>query len=186
MEKQNMKNECGVISLEACIVLPIFFFLILFFYGLMFLFAGEQIVNHAMIQSAVSLSLDSYGADKLAGDQTSEIDQLMGKLIDRTMTSSSNGVARSSRDQWYKDSGKTRNEIKKRFVSYVANGDENYANTKLEQFGIVGGLSGIKFEDCKVEGKVLTIKIKYEQKYLMDAFDQLKYTREKTIKQRLW
>ncbi len=184
--KKNTKNDTGVVSLEACIVLPMFFFLILFFYGFMFLFAGEQMVNHALMQSAVSLSLDSYSVDKLA--DSTNVDKMLQDALDYVMQG--DGVSHSSREKWYESSDATQQEVRNRFVSYVANGDEGYANQKLEQFGIVGGLEGISFSECKVEGterdKVLTITIEYEQKYIMDAFGLLSYDREKTITQKMW
>ncbi len=184
--KTKKRNDTGVVSLEACIVLPIFFFLILFFYGFMFLFAGEQIVNHAMLQSAVSLSLDSYAADKLDG--VSEFDEMIYNTVGYAIENGK--VSHASNQKWYDDPTSTQQEIKDRFISYVANGDEKYASKKLEQFGIVGGLDGISFSECKVEGtgrdKVLTITIEYEQKYIMDAFGLLSYDREKTITQKMW
>lgn len=184
--KSKNKKDAGVVSLEACIVLPIFFFLILFFYGFMFLFAGEQIVNHALIQSAVSLSLDSYSVDKLS--DSTNVDKMLQSALDYVMQGSD--TPHSSRQKWYESESDTQQEVRKRFVSYVANGDEEYASKKLEQFGIVGGLDGIGFSECKVEGtdgdKILTITIEYEQKYIMDAFGLLSYDREKTITQKMW
>ena len=185
-KKQKQKNEKGVVSLEACIVLPIFFFLIVFFYGFMLLFAGEQIVNHALIQSTVSLSLDSYSVDKLA--DSTNVDKMLQGALDYVMQGEE--TPHSSREKWYESQDKTQQEVRTRFVSYVANGDEEYANKKLKQFGIVGGLEGISFSECKVEGndrdKVLTITIEYEQEYIMDAFGLLKYDRKKTITQKMW
>lgn len=184
--KKTNKNNSGVVSLEACIVLPIFFFLIMFFYGFMFLFAGEQIVNHALIQSAVSLSLDSYSVYKLEG--LTNVDEMLLKALDYVMQGDE--TPHSSREKWYSNQSDTQKEVRKRFVSYVANGDEEYASEKLEQFGIVGGLDGISFSECKVEGSgrdsVLTITIEYEQEYIMDAFGLLSYDRKKTITQKMW
>lgn len=184
--KKRTQNDTGVVSLEACIVLPIFFFLILFFYGFMFLFAGEQIVNHALMQSAVSLSLDSYSVDKLS--DSTNVDKMLQSALDYVMQE--DDTPHSSREKWYESAADTQQEVRERFVSYVANGDEEYASRKLEQFGIVGGLDGISFFECKVEGtdrdKVLTITIEYEQKYIMDAFGLLSYDREKTITQKMW
>ena len=59
------KNERGAVSLEACIVLPIFIFVLMFFYGLMVFFSGHQLLSHSLIQSAESLSLDPYATEQL-------------------------------------------------------------------------------------------------------------------------
>lgn len=180
------KNDSGVVSLEACIVLPIFIFLVLFFYGFMFLFAGEQLVSHSLVQSAVSLSLDSYAADKLA--DSSELDLLLQNTLDYVLEYGK--TSHGSREKWYEDASSVQSEVETRFISYLSNGNRDKANTMLERFGIVGGLNGISFSECKVEGtgrdKVLTITIEYEQKYIMDAFGSLSYDREKTITQKMW
>lgn len=59
------KKECGTVSLEACIALPIFIFILMFFYGLIVAFAGQQMMCHSLIQSAESLALDPYSAEKI-------------------------------------------------------------------------------------------------------------------------
>lgn len=64
MSVKKRKSEDGTISLEACIVVPIFIFLILFIYGFIVMFMGQQMISHSMLQSAESLSLDSYGTEK--------------------------------------------------------------------------------------------------------------------------
>lgn len=187
MKKFKSKKDSGVVSLEACIVLPIFVFLILFFYGFMFLFAGEQLVSHALIQSAISLSLDSYAVDKLK--DSSKVDSYIQELINSILGStaeSAGETTHSSSENWYEDESTVQSEVKSRFISYLANGDEDVANAKLDQFGIVDGIDGISFTECKVEDDVLTITIEYKQEYLMDAFGLLSYDRTKTITQKMW
>lgn len=187
MKKVRYKRDSGVVSLEACIVLPIFVFLILFFYGFMFLFAGEQLVSHALIQSAVSLSLDSYATDKLS--DSSEVDSFMQDLFNSALVEVAEAdgeTSHSSSEKWYADQSSVQSEVESRFISYLANGDRETANAKLDQFGVVNGIDGISFSECKVEDDVLTITIEYKQEYLMDAFGLLSYDRTKTITQKMW
>ena len=187
MKKVRYKRDSGVVSLEACIVLPIFVFLILFFYGFMFLFAGEQLVSHALIQSAVSLSLDSYATDKLS--DSSEVDLFMQDLFNSALVEVAEAdgeTSHSSSEKWYADQSSVQSEVESRFISYLANGDRETANAKLDQFGVVNGIDGISFSECKVEDDVLTITIEYKQEYLMDAFGLLSYDRTKTITQKMW
>ncbi len=187
MKKVRYKRDSGVVSLEACIVLPIFVFLILFFYGFMFLFAGEQLVSHALIQSAVSLSLDSYATDKLS--DSSEVDSFMQDLFNSALVEVAEAegeTSHSSSEKWYADQSSVQSEVESRFISYLANGDMETANAKLDQFGVVNGIDGISFSECKVEDDVLTITIEYKQEYLMDAFGLLSYDRTKTITQKMW
>lgn len=187
MKKVRYKRDSGVVSLEACIVLPIFVFLILFFYGFMFLFVGEQLVSHALIQSAVSLSLDSYATDKLS--DSSEVDSFMQDLFNSALVEVAEAegeTSHSSSEKWYADQSSVQSEVESRFISYLANGDMETANAKLDQFGVVNGIDGISFSECKVEDDVLTITIEYKQEYLMDAFGLLSYDRTKTITQKMW
>lgn len=187
MKRIRTKKESGVVSLEACIVLPIFIFLILFFYGFMFLFAGEQLVSHALVQSAVSMSLDSYATEKLA--DSSKVDALIQDLLDAALADDAKDkgeTSHSSNKKWYENQSTVQKEVESRFVSYLANGKKETANKKLKQFGVVNGIEGISFSECKVENNILTITIKYKQNYLMDAFGLLSYDREKTIKQKMW
>lgn len=190
MKKVRYKRDSGVVSLEACIVLPIFVFLILFFYGFMFLFAGEQLVSHALIQSAVSLSLDSYAVDKFDElSDSSEVDSFMRDLFNSALVEVAEAdgeTSHSSSEKWYADQSSVQSEVESRFISYLANGDRETANAKLDQFGVVNGIDGISFSECKVEDDVLTITIEYKQEYLMDAFGLLSYDRTKTITQKMW
>lgn len=63
MSVKKRKSEDGTISLEACIVVPILFSYT-FIYGFIVMFMGQQMISHSMLQSAESLSLDSYGTEK--------------------------------------------------------------------------------------------------------------------------
>ena len=59
------KNERGSVTLEASLVLPIFIFIFLFCYGILMMFSGQQLISHALLQSAESLSLDSFASEKI-------------------------------------------------------------------------------------------------------------------------
>ena len=61
---KNIKEE-GSITLETALVLPIFFFMFLFIYGLFSVYSSQNRMTHALIQSAKSLSLDSYMAENV-------------------------------------------------------------------------------------------------------------------------
>ena len=45
-----IRNEKGLLTLEAAMVLPIFVFLLLFLYGIMMMFSGQEMIAHAMFQ----------------------------------------------------------------------------------------------------------------------------------------
>jgi hypothetical protein len=69
-----MKKNDGIISMEACIVLPIFFFLMLFLYGFILMFWVQNEMTHALIQATEKLAVEPYHLDSVwnsayAGDE---------------------------------------------------------------------------------------------------------------------
>lgn len=183
-KKEKLNSINGSVTLEACIVVPLFVLLIVFIYGFMFLFAGEQIVNHALIQSAESLSLDSY-ATEIIGD-TSDPD-LKNKIINMYNSSLSGNEDYASEEKWYENSDNVKTEVKNRFVAYLADGDIEYATSILETFGIKEGLKGINFTECKVtDENDLVISITYEQEFLFNFNGLASVTRTKNITQKMW
>ena len=90
----------------------------------------------------------------------------------------------TSRTDWYKTK-KGADVAKKRFIGYLAGGDEDAAREKLNNLGIVDGIDGVSFE-TDIEGEELTVTIKYEIQYWFDFFGAGKIPMEQTIKSRLW
>lgn len=185
MKKRGVTNiDNGSVTLEACIAVPLFVLLIVFIYGFMFLFAGEQIVNHALIQSAESLSLDSYAAEII--DDTSD-PNIKNKIINMYNSSLSGNEDYASEEKWYKNPDTVQTEVKKRFVAYLASGDNDYATSVLETFGIKEGLKGINFTECKVtDENDLVISITYEQEFLFNFNGLASVSRTKDITQKMW
>lgn len=176
-------NECGVISLEACIVVPIFMMLIMFIYGFMLMFTGDFLVSHALYQSAESLSYDAYANDKLAsagmGD-ISGIDSLLTNVINLfTETSDDGGFVNAT--QWYKGGDSdVEQAVKERFIAYFSGGDEAKMKDMLHVCGI--DEDSLDFSESSIEGNDLIIKIKYNQSFLFDinglaSFDYTKKAR---------
>lgn len=58
-----MKKNDGIVSMEACIVLPIFFFLMLFLYGFILMFWVQNEMTHALIQATEKLAVEPYFHD---------------------------------------------------------------------------------------------------------------------------
>ena len=185
------KTENGVVSLEACIMLPIFILLILFFYGLMVAFSGEQVVCHALVQSAESLSLDPYATDRVNTDLSK-----MEKGADLIQTLYA-GMFRSneyfsSSEKWYDDEDKMINTVKNRFLGYIAgsSGDnpniKEIANSKLKTLGVQNGVDGIDFSETKIEDNVLTITLKYKQEYIFNFQGLAAFDRTLSVSVTLW
>lgn len=182
----NKKNENGVISLEACIVIPIFVFLIIFVYGFILFFSGQQLISHAVIQSSESLSLDSYATEKVNLSDEDEIssDEVFAVLYGKAMQFDSENF--SSSKKWYNDSSTVPQTAKDRFVGFLSDGDTDEANDLLENFGIVGGLNGLDFSSSRVENGKLIINIKYKQEFIFNFQGYAAFDREITHTSKMW
>lgn len=184
MEKRDKQR--GSVTLETSIVLPIFIFLFLFIYGLFSVVSAQNQMTHTLIQTAKSLSLDSYLTENV--DSAAEAGtKFWGGLSDMVLdiVRIDNNEYFTSQTDWYKAPESSGDIVKKRFVGYLAGGDESAAREKLDNLGIVGGLDGITFE-TEVDDETLKLTIKYEIQYWFDFLDMGKIPMEQTITTRLW
>jgi hypothetical protein len=178
-------NERGVISLEACVLVPFFIFLMLFFYGIIIMFMGQHMVSHSLIQSAESLSLDSYAAERLSLNDIQDGGDLLTALYAGLFTSGDEYF--SSNDKWYSSgSASTEETIKKRFIGYLSGGDVGKANDILDNIGIKGGVDSIDFSGCSVVDGVLTITITYKQEFLFNFQGLASFDRTMTVTSNMW
>lgn len=186
------KQDQGVVSLEACIVLPIFIFVLMFFYGFMVFFSGHQLLSHSLIQSAQSLSLDPFATERLntSWDEMKNGKDLVEALYAQQLTSQDKYF--SSNEKWYTDNNDLMLEtVRNRFLGYlVGSGSssdvERKADEKLKTMGIQNGLSGLDFSETKVENGVLTITIKYRQEFIFNFQGLAAFDRQQTISITLW
>lgn len=171
-------NESGILSLEAAMLMPLFIMLMLFIYGFMIFFAGSQLMSHAALQTAQSLSLDSYSNEKIA---SAGHDALLEFTVNgRNLFS--NGFAADV--GWYKEPTKVKKAVENRFKAYLLNGDNADKNGLLKFIGIENG--EIDYSGCNVDNGVLTIKIKYKQSFMFNVFDLMNFDRTITVKAKMW
>lgn len=174
------KKEKGAITLEAAIVVPMFIMLMLFINGFFMLFMGQQIMSHALIQSAKSMAYDPYGAEKVTTDDATNLDTL---IYDMFVVFSDDYV---SSEKWYEgDTATVASVAKKRFLAYL---EKTRANELLKQIGVQNGKSGISFAGSSVdsEKEVLTLKLKYTQEFVFNTFDLGTFDRELKVKVKLF
>lgn len=180
------KNQSGSVTLETSIVLPIFIFVFLFIYGLFSVIGAQNQMTHTLVQTTKSMSLDSYLMENVesAGEAGTKF---WGGLSDMVLdiVRLNNNEYFSSQTDWYKSEDGNPYIAEKRFIGYLTGGDEDAADQKLKDMGIVDGLDGVTFT-TKVEGEILTVTIKYEIQYWFDFFGMGKIPMEQTIKSRLW
>lgn len=173
-------NENGTVTLEACIVVPMFITIMLALCGIFVLFMGQQIITHATIQSAKSLSFDPYATERNAAAGEKELAQMFGDIF-----SAGHSDYVSTR-RWYSDeSSYLKSVASARFKAFISeNGSKN--KDVLEIIGIKGGANGINFSNCKVEDGVLTMSVKYTQCFIFDIAGLGEFDREISVKVKLF
>lgn len=187
------KREQGVVSLEACIVLPIFLLLLLFFYGFIVFFTGHHILSHTLIQSAQSLSLDPYATERLSEDLEEE--EGCGDLIEAVYAGAFTGGDKyfSSNEKWYNGEN---NElmletVRNRFLGYLVGGGttsevESLADKKLKIIGVNNGLDGLDFSETEIVDGELIVTIKYKQEFIFNFQGLAAFDRKQSIHITLW
>lgn len=179
-------NQCGSVTLETCIVLPIFMFMFLFISGLFSVVAAQNQMTHALIQSTKSLSLDSYlieSVDSVFEENAvywSGVSDMILDLIRRN-----NDIYFTTVFDWYKSDNIDNSVIIMRFIGYLSGGDVQAADQKLRDMGIVEGINGINF-DIQVNGEEMIVTIEYEIQYWFDFFDMGTIPMEQSITTHLW
>ncbi len=186
------KKEEGVVSLEACIVLPIFIFLLMFLYGFMVFFSGHQAMSHALIQGSQSLSLDPYASNRLttSWESTKNGSDLVEAIYAELLSSNEYF---SSNEKWYDTSKGTElmhQTVRNRFLGYLVGSGEGdveaRADQKLKLIGVVDGVDGLDFSETKIENGVLTITVRYEQEFVFNFQGLASFERKQTVSITLW
>lgn len=170
------------------------------------MFLGRNTIAHAMVQSAESLSLDAFASDKLAGD-LGELDedsssQLLTALYGEFFTTQDGYFSTS--ENWKAGTNEEIEEVvKNRFLAYlVGSSPESFlglgigvntgeyiksnADKMLSFLKIENGVDGLDFSGSTVKDGVLTIKVKYRQKFVFDFNGLAAFDREETLDINLW
>lgn len=161
-----VKEESGILALEATISMTFFIFFMLALYSLTTLFMAQYMIGHALSESCQSLSLETYGTDTL-GNKWS-----LGGVLNRFIQTVAGGGSAtgpySSNDMWFKDtytsSAKVQEICKSRFAAYIGGGQNpsGKADSILKAIGVKNGLDGMDFSETKLDGSDLTISVTYK------------------------
>lgn len=177
-----MKNkDRGSITLEASIVVPIFIILMLAVNGLFIMFSGQQMISHALIQSAKSLAFDPYATQRIAGDE----DDKLADMFQDIYTFAAGAENYVSHDKWFEDSENIDSLVESRFIAYLRSSKSD-ANELLKTIGVKDGVDGLNFSGCSVDDGILTIKVRYTQEFIFNAADLASFERELSVKVRLF
>lgn len=205
------KNQNGAVSLEACIVVTMFIFFMLFLYSLFILFLAHNSIGHAILESSESLSLDSYYYDVMDKDANESVGGLIGEAAKQLFGLTGKTEHYSADDaQWAKeikpidqvtatdeekaDYAKKVTEQQKgvaatakdRFIAYFADGKADVAKDKLKFYKVVNGLDGLDFSESKIVDGDINISVKYQIDYEFNFFNMLKQNVHQSSKSKLW
>lgn len=180
----------GSITLEASLVVPIFIIIMMFFYGIMMMFSGEELIAHSMLQSGKSLSLDSYVNGKESVIKSNQVINDMKEIFSNLGVSEvKNSEYFSAKEQWYVDKDKIKigKEVKKRFLGFLSGGDEQRADSLLKVVGVDGGIDEINFSESYIDdNNDLHLILKYQQYFLFDLNGKVSFERKKEVVTHMW
>lgn len=175
---KKIKNEKGLLSLEACIAVTIFIFLMLFLYSFFVVFEVRNEMGHVTLATANSMSLDAYENDTLGESDT--IGQIFYNVYGQA-TNSQNDF--TDFRKWYDDSTVTDENgnvtlsaefagvVKARFIAYLTSGDADKAEEVLKRYHVVNGVDGLDFSGSHISDGKLYLSVKYEIEYEFNVFN---------------
>lgn len=175
---KKIKNEKGLLSLEACIAVTIFIFLMLFLYSFFVVFEVRNEMGHVTLATANSMALDAYENDTLGESDT--IGQIFYNVYGQA-TNSQNDF--TDFRKWYDDSTVTDENgnvtlsaefagvVKARFIAYLTSGDADKAEEILKRYHVVNGVDGLDFSGSHISDGKLYLSVKYEIEYEFNVFN---------------
>lgn len=175
---KKIKNEKGLLSLEACIAVTIFIFLMLFLYSFFVVFEVRNEMGHVTLATANSMSLDAYENDTLGESDT--IGQIFYNVYGQA-TNSQNDF--TDFRKWYDGSTVTDENgnvtlsaefagvVKARFIAYLTSGDADKAEEILKRYHVVNGVDGLDFSGSHISDGKLYLSVKYEIEYEFNVFN---------------
>lgn len=186
-------REKGLLSLEACISLTIFIFLMLFLYSFFVVFEARNEMAHVLLSTADSLSLDAYTNTALGESGT------MGQVIYELYgmnTNSENDF--TDYRAWYNTTTMEDNSgnividgnfdgiIRARFIAYLTGGSAGEAQEILKRYHVKGGVNGLDFSKSYVADGKLYLSVRYTLEYEFQVFDVGEMEFEQSVCSKLW
>lgn len=200
--KRAKRNTEGSITLEACISLILFVFLILLLYSFFIVFQAESKIADCLIRCGESLSLDVYASEKLTTDwkETSSVSDFFTYIAlqateESTMFYSDTSWYKGEKDEIGNDtatSSEMEEVLEERFIAYLVGDGENAksrADDLLTNLRVVDGLEGIDFSESYVDSEGdLYIVVQYKLDYIFDfpGFGFEPIDMKQTSVSRLW
>lgn len=186
------KEETGLLSLEACIAVTIFIFLMLFMYSFFVVFEARNAVAHAVLATADSLALDAYENNVNRETRTDSVsflrDIFQGVYGFGGVTSSDFVDDRL----WYENTGTGaakpyfQDVIRTRFLTYLGGGNKNRAEDILKRYHIQGGAAGLDFSESEIKDGKLFLSVQYTIEYEFQVFHLDVLNMQQSVCSKLW
>lgn len=172
-------GESGVLTMEAAILMPIFIMLMLALDGLVLFFMGQQIMLHAAVQTAKSMSFDPYANGRIGADSDDYLADMFVDIFGFV------GGDFSGSGDWTDDPSDIADTARERFTAYLRR-DSSSGTYLLDQVGINGGIESLDFSGSKVEDGYLVLSVKYTQDFAINLMDLTSFDREISLKTKLF
>lgn len=186
------KKESGLLSLEACIAVTIFIFLMLFMYSFFVVFEARNAIGHAVLAATDSLALDAYD-NSINRDRRTDSMQILKSIFSGVYGSSGeSGNDFIDERLWYEaeESGGAKgyfqDVIQRRFLAYLTAGESDRADEILQSYHIQNGVAGLDFSESKVEDDKLYLSVKYTIEYEFQVFNLDVLKMEQKACSKLW
>lgn len=188
-------DEKGLLSLEACVSVTIFMFLMLFLYSFFTIFEARNEIGHVVLSASNSMAVDAFENTKLGNGGN------MGQIIYNlygVVTNSDNGF--TDYRQWYDDwtqedddgnkslSDTFSEVVKERFIAYLTSGNSADANKILKKYKVKDGIDGLDFSGSYIDSSKgnLYLKVKYTLEYDYNPFGFNGLEFEQSACSKLW
>lgn len=171
------KNERGVLTVEASIVLCVFALFILFLFSFATIYRAENMVSHATLQAADAVALESYLRETAFETDEQKVLFWANRL---------NGQDSISADSFESLRTADLESITKEKFALAIGETQERADDVLQKLGIDGGLDGIDFSESYVDLTTndVVIKANYTMKMKFPVFgaDQLEASKSAKAK----
>ena len=182
-------KEYGAVTLEACVSVIAFVLLMLMLSSLFVMFMAQNLTAHATLQSAQSLALEAYSINKLQKEdgKLGSLDQIFSDFVAGLFGSPENNPGFVSEERLESlEEADLAQAVKKRFVGYLAGGDETEADRLLLMLNVVEGLDGLDFSKSSVQDGVLYIVLNYKLEYDFNVWNLGTIDVEQKACSKLW
>lgn len=184
--------ERGSVSIEACILVPLFFFLIMFLYGILMAMTVRSSMTHALVEATKSLSVDAFFFNTIkTGDWISGVGDGVTRLYIKGQATGDGDFV--SYDNWMDGGGDLDEVAQRRLYAYMSgNGQspEDGYSSETARETVDKMLKAVGIDNLTVSAKVsdnnIIVDITYNYRFLFDGNKRFIQNIHQSAMSRLW